>query len=207
MHTENGGTRVFGPKRGWRYAASSMAVLLATTSFTLVGGARVAFADTLRDKSTDAFSSCIPALVPAGVGMIMHLRAMANWTGSHRVELTLARNNTEVIECGVHGGTVPGGMVNFYMVVQFIGNGITGCNVGIPGGVTCSIDPNHTVATVTQAFGPQPNSTGTATFEVNGPVVDAGSAGVITRVQVTAYSGLSDGPNSVVSSGTIFLDK
>jgi hypothetical protein len=74
----------------------------------------VAFADTLRDKSTDAFSSCIPALVPAGVGMIMHLRAMANWTGSHRVELILARNNTEVIECGVHGRTVPGGMVNFY---------------------------------------------------------------------------------------------
>jgi hypothetical protein len=123
------------------------------------------------------------------------------------VELVEARNDTETFECGLHGGTVPGGMLTYYTQVQFTGSGITGCTAGIPSGVTCTIDPNHSVATVSQAYGPQPNSTGSGTFEIDGPVVDAGSAGVINRVQITAYSGLSQGSSSVLGSATVFLDK
>jgi hypothetical protein len=186
-----------------------MAVLFLTSTFTLVGPTRLAFADTYKDVSTVALSDCIPVpdITPTGAGLIIHLKAIVNWQSSHRVELSMAQNFTETYECGLHGGTVPGGMMNFTTVIQFTGSGITGCTAGIPSGVTCTIDPNHSVATLTQSYGPQPNSTGSATFEIDGPVVDAGSAGVINRVQITAYSGLSQGASSVLGSATVFIDR
>jgi hypothetical protein len=201
--------RVFGRSGTPRYAAASMGILFLTSTFTLVGPARLAYADTYRDTSTVAYSGCIPApdITPAGAGLIIHLHGIVNWQSSHRVQLVMARNDTETFECGVHGGTVPGGAFNFNTQVQFVGSGITGCSAGIPSGVTCSIDPNHSVATVSQAYGPQPNLTGSGTFELDGPVVDAGSAGVITRVQITVYSGLSQGSSAVIGSASVFLAK
>ena len=167
-------------QRGRRYAVSSVAFLfLASTGFTLAGPAKLAFADTFKQGSATGYSGCVPGITQFGGSLTVHLDAAATWSsGSHRATVNSAHAHIDIEDCGTIGGKVGGGGVNYQTMVTFYGNGITSCTFGIPVGVTCTIDPNHTVATVTNAFGPIPNTKGSGDFDVSGMVADAGSVGV-----------------------------
>ena len=135
-------------QRGRRYAVSSVAFLfVASTGFTLAGPARLAFADTSKQGSATGYSGCVPGITQFGGSLTVHLDAATTWSnGSHRATVNSAHAHIEIQDCGTIGGTVGDGVVNYQTIATFYGSGITGCSFGFPGGVSCSIDPNHTVA-------------------------------------------------------------
>jgi hypothetical protein len=196
-------------QRGRRYVVSSVAFLfLASTGFTLAGPPKLAFADTVKQGSAMGFSGCIPGITQFGAELFVHLDATATWSnGSHRVTVNSADARLDIRDCGTIGGTVGDGVVNYQTTATFYGNGITNCSFGIPGGVSCTIDPNHAVATVTNAFPPAPNGAGSGQFDVSGMVADAGTVGVIDTVVVTTIAALTKGQSQAVAYTSVFLSK
>src|SRR4029077_9663539 len=151
---------------------------------------------------------CIPGITQFGAEATVHLDTGATWSnGSHRVTVNYAHAHSDIADCGTIGGDVPGGTVNYATVVSFYGSGITSCNFGFPGGVSCTIDPNHTVATVTNAFPPEPNTRGSGEFDVSGMVADAGSLGVINTVVVTTFTGLTKDQSQAIAYASVTLSK